>query len=195
MDLNQLSKEIHETAKSKGFWDGERNTGEIFMLIVSELGEALEAHRKGRFANLEQFERVQEWNSPVDFADKFPKVFEGYIKDTFEDELADVAIRILDFAAFMKINFTKHGIPIQNVQHIENVGEQLMAVNCQLVQAYFEHLELQSGGKFDHQYYFLKNALGILFWICDKNKIDLERHISLKMQYNKTRARLHGKNY
>lgn len=65
--LNELAKQINETAKSKGWWDdkyadaqavyrGEtveataripRNVGEVLMLIVSEASEAMEAYREG----------------------------------------------------------------------------------------------------------------------------------------------------
>ncbi len=44
--LNQLCETCHAIAKEKGFWDKERNIGEALMLIVSELAEAMEAHRK-----------------------------------------------------------------------------------------------------------------------------------------------------
>ena len=44
--LNEMSKLCHSVAVSKGFWEKERNTGEALMLIVTELAEAMEAHRK-----------------------------------------------------------------------------------------------------------------------------------------------------
>ena len=43
--LNELSKICHSIAREKGFWDKERNIGEALMLIVTELAEAMEAHR------------------------------------------------------------------------------------------------------------------------------------------------------
>ena len=43
--LNELSQICHSIAKGKGFWDRERNIGEALMLIVTELAEAMEAHR------------------------------------------------------------------------------------------------------------------------------------------------------
>jgi len=46
-DLDHLAELIHENAAAKGFWDDERNFGEMLMLIVSEAAEALEAHRNG----------------------------------------------------------------------------------------------------------------------------------------------------
>ncbi len=44
--LNELSKICHTIAREKGFWDEKRNIGEALMLIVTELAEAMEAHRK-----------------------------------------------------------------------------------------------------------------------------------------------------
>lgn len=43
--LNELCEICHSIAVSKGFWEKERNTGEALMLIVTELAEAMEAHR------------------------------------------------------------------------------------------------------------------------------------------------------
>ena len=43
--LNEMAEICHDIARSKGFWDEERNIGEALMLIVTELAEAMEAHR------------------------------------------------------------------------------------------------------------------------------------------------------
>ena len=74
-------KECYGNARRKGFWDKKRNVGEALMLIVSELGEAIEAHRGGKFGILQ--------------------------KDTFEDELADTAIRLFDLCGGLGIPLEK----------------------------------------------------------------------------------------
>ena len=52
--LNELAQICHGIAKEKGFWDKERNIGEALMLIVTELAEAMEAHRKQDQANFKE---------------------------------------------------------------------------------------------------------------------------------------------
>lgn len=100
--LNELARQFHERSKAKGFWDEERETGTLLMLIVSELSEALEADRKNKHANMPFF------NFDVDTGDSFEDAFKKNIKDTFEDEIADVAIRLLDLIGKMGIDIEKH---------------------------------------------------------------------------------------
>jgi len=44
---DRCADQINKTAISKGWWDSERNDGEVIALIHSELSEALEGMRKG----------------------------------------------------------------------------------------------------------------------------------------------------
>ncbi len=52
--LNELSQLCHRVAVEKGFWDEKRNIGEALMLIVTELAEAMEAHRVQDEANFRE---------------------------------------------------------------------------------------------------------------------------------------------
>ena len=73
--MKDLQKDIHQTATEKGWWAEPRDDGTILMLIVTEIAEACEGLRMG--------------NNPDD---KIPDY------KNCEAELADVIIRILDFA-------------------------------------------------------------------------------------------------
>jgi NTP pyrophosphatase (non-canonical NTP hydrolase) len=127
--LNDAAKSIHADAKRKGFWDSERETGTLLMLCVSELSEALEADRKGRYADLQAYNECEKADDILESDKEVYELssFQSLIKDTFEDELADTVIRILD--------------------------------------------------------------------LCGARGIDLERHINLKLKYNRSRERMHGKAY
>lgn len=110
MNINELVKECHETAKEKGFWNGQRNIGELLMLITSELSEALEADRKGRFADLKTFENCINVDD-IHEEDKSYYInisFERFMKDTFEDEIADTFIRLFDLCGGLDIDIEKH---------------------------------------------------------------------------------------
>ena len=52
--LNELAGLCHSIAKEKGFWEKDRNIGEALMLIVTELAEAMEGHRKNDQENFKE---------------------------------------------------------------------------------------------------------------------------------------------
>jgi len=101
MELSKLQKECHDLAVEKGFWgeDGkeDRNQSELLMLVVTELGEACEALRKG---NRQGSDICNEGYA----CDGCPIPDECWKKDTFEDEIADSVIRLLDLAQAMNID-------------------------------------------------------------------------------------------
>lgn len=101
--INELSKEIHQNARNKGFFDSEKNIGEMLCLIHSEVSEALEADRKNRYTT----GSIETINSFV-IDEMFVTDFKIGVKDTFEDELADIMIRVMDLAAFKGINLEQH---------------------------------------------------------------------------------------
>jgi len=103
MDFKETQKLIHANAKAKGFYESEIvNVGEKLMLIVSELSEALEADRTGYHCHQSNF------LNHVASTHDFEVSFRASVKDTFEDELADAVIRIMDLAEYMNINLEWH---------------------------------------------------------------------------------------
>lgn len=105
MDIKAISKEIYDVNVSKGFWEdkGHKNVGESLMLCVSELSEALEAHRKGLYCTLSADEKEEFSNDPMD-ADRFV----SSVKNTFEDEIADTMIRLMDLSVGFGIDIEWH---------------------------------------------------------------------------------------
>lgn len=109
MTIKKLQDKAFSNALKHGFHHKDQNIGELLMLIVSELSEALEADRNGKW-----FDGDKEWLSLYanrktdDDGDTFDMIFAETIKDTFEDELADSIIRILDLAGYLNIDLEKH---------------------------------------------------------------------------------------
>lgn len=84
MDLFQLANKCHETAINKGWYDGtERGVPELLALVHSEVSEALECYRRGQM------------ETTIREKDGKP---EG-----FGSELADIIIRVVDMAAYLRI--------------------------------------------------------------------------------------------
>jgi NTP pyrophosphatase (non-canonical NTP hydrolase) len=113
--MKNLISQAHEMAKSKGFWEGERNKSELLMLVVSELAEALEALRKDHYADQDVVESLSH-DLELDRTDEefllkainWKTSFEQGVKSSFEDELADVAIRLFDLCGGLGVDLEKH---------------------------------------------------------------------------------------
>lgn len=104
LSLNEACKEQHEAVIEKGFTPQPVATN--LMLIVSELGEACEADRKNRHAEIEGYEKAMANPPQPDMLAQ--ACFESFIKDTFEDEIADAFLRLMDLCGAMNIDIEKH---------------------------------------------------------------------------------------
>ncbi len=82
--LNELCQICHSIAVEKGFWEKERNIGEALMLIVTELAEAMEAHRISDQANFKE-----------ELADSFIRLMDlcGGLKIDIEEEIYQKSLK------------------------------------------------------------------------------------------------------
>lgn len=178
-ELNALRDECYKIACEHGWHDEEHSERHFLCLVITELSEAVEADRNDRHACVGMFRSSRMHNEVTGF--------ECFIKDTVEDELADAAIRILDLAG------------LQDCDIGEAVTVRLKSADDYiLLRAYFKASTFTEAVYtivenlfFDGYELALLNVFN-LSYVMD---FDLMEHIRLKMEYNKTRERLHGKKY
>ena len=96
--INKLSKQIYDNNRAKGFYNSEKNIGEMLALIHSEVSEALECDRKDEYYKLLLKKGGMTINDIL--KEKSDKLYtvdcEKYVKDTLKDERADIMIRVMD---------------------------------------------------------------------------------------------------
>lgn len=103
--FNELAKQVHQGAKDKGFYDDgkARNIGERLCLIHAEVSEALEADRNNNYCPV-NIMGVVGWKDDESFITHYKET----VKGTFEEEMADIIIRVLDMCAFKNIDIDGH---------------------------------------------------------------------------------------
>lgn len=184
MNIKKLTNEAHENAKSKGFWDEPREKQELLMLMVTEVAEAVEADRKDRYCDMNAF-----YASLA--IEGFEKTYNNTVKGTFEEEMADVCIRIFDYCGQWGIKLGSVTSAMDKELHawtgieIKNTAGFLFSITRSVTDMHFGSFPKMKAGE----------VLGKIVHLCRVKNIDLDKHIELKMKFNKTRPFKHGKKY
>lgn len=180
-DWQDLIERVQTNSKDKGFHDVELSLEHKLMLIICEVSEAVEADREGRLAQ----PMPEDWQKLND--EDFKMTFLRNVKDSLQDELADVVIRMMDSGY---LDDTKEIVPpdiFTRIALFPPVGKGLAFVE----QAYHLVESIIFGAKVND----LVRACQIVFYLARQLDIDLATHIKMKMRYNAMRPRLHGKAY
>lgn len=188
MDYNEYTKRAYDTACKHGFHDQEQPNEHWLMLVITEVAEMVEADRKGRRAHKEMFKHNITTKQPREQKKAhWCFCFETFIKDSFEDEMADACIRLLDLAGLRGIEVDSFRyFPEDVLQEYRETSVTEKAFNlCRILSSMFsESLKMR-----------IESALYFVECWAKSECIDLEWYIAQKMEYNEQRARLHGKKY
>jgi len=180
MEVQKYIDRAYKNACEHGFHDEALSDEHMLMLIVCEIAEAVEADRNGKRVDAKYESELKPYPVMGFFYDNF-------IKGSVEEELADICIRLFDFAGEKgyKIERTDEGVTrnlllglFATTPFAENAFElckhlTLAPVNPVTIQACILFVEL---------------------WAKSLD-IDLEWHIEQKMKYNESRPKMHGKKY
>lgn len=163
--LTDLARKCSAITKEKGFfdvWAGD----EIGLLkhnvlqVKGEISEAYEGLRKG-----------------IKYEGKF-------IKDSYEDELADSCIFALSILGCMNHDIFYHD------EDVHDSFEDFVLFDYEFIPC-----KLNSRSKKDAYLANINTRLNLVLNFCKKNNIDIFKHIEEKMQYNAGREKLHGKKF
>ena len=186
--LNELKERAYNIAVDHGFHEEVRPDAYWLGLVMSEAGEAINADRKGLHADAVLFND--------DLANmSFKDSFEAHIKDSVEDEIADIVIRLLDFAGMKGYTLSISGLcilpSIVVIREFEKNG--LPGTLIQLIGPLDSSLNQHNTEK------TIGIIIGILNDCFDEmtggSDCDLWWFVKQKMRYNELRPKLNGKLY
>ena len=173
MNIKDLIEESHGRAYRKGFYDPVPSLESRVALIHSELSEALECYRDNDMTT-----EVKD-GKPVGLP----------------TEIADVVIRICDYAGFAKINLEHLIEDLRSDEAIDLDGDSSL-------ESWLCHMHAELGQGFAYHYQrddidYLHDSMAMLVIMCEELakhlRIDLDAEIRRKSDYNETRPAKHGR--
>ena len=182
----------YDIAVKHGFHEKMLTVEHMMMLVLSEIGEAVEADRRNLHANLHGFEICK----GLTYNDRF----KNYVKDSVEDEMADVAIRLFDLCGTLNITPTDRFESYRELfkDFRKNYQRHSFCERAFVLSAILCHADgasITDDGSGKSLPDIIGAALFFLFAMADDMNVDFIRHIELKMEYNETRPKKHGKKY
>lgn len=186
-ELNELKTEIFGNAVAHGFHNEKHTVDHYLGLVLSEIGEAINADRNPNAplvtdATLEQAKLLADQSIG---GVAFVEFFMSDIKGSVVEELADVAIRILDLAGVMYIKFE------DNLEIYDSVWSGTLPDSLFDFAMSLDGLDDEYTDKDD----FISCLEDISSIAIHFTHLDFWQVVRLKMLYNKTRPMLHGKKY
>lgn len=180
--IREYVKTAHEIAVKHAFHQESRSDKHWLCLIISEVMEAMEADRKSHRAQRQMFEMNFNTKQAVGHIIEHRRfVFEQFIKDSIEDEIADAAIRIFDFIG------ERYG---DRITYKSNGIDRVLLDGTFTETAYNFIYDVLGAGEAQ-----LADSIDFLYAWADKLDFDLDWHIEQKMKYNRFRPKLNGKQY
>lgn len=182
MIIDNFIKTSFEIAKEKGFYSEETIIENHITGLISELYETYQAHRNNLFTDQREYD--SNWFIDVNSkCDLWIILYSKKIKNTFEDEITDLFIRVFNLSSFLNLNIAEI--------IISNNGLKDLDFDNQIL--YFNNLFLKYNDITLNVW--INKILSSLLELCEIYNIPIIDHIKAKIKYNENRKHLHGKNY
>lgn len=182
MNFSKLELNPHQEAKANGWWEEERNLNHQYALVLSEVSEAFEAFRKGAYCSRHPLPHCYYVASSFEADETYKDDFKRGIKDTFQDEIADTAIRLCDIAGSLNIDLDLEIEPME------------VSPKGQFTDEFIDWVTMTS--KWMNSNIKPKRAIHVglsrCVGIAKEYNFHLEAHMIAKMLFNRTRGKKHG---
>lgn len=173
---------IWEIACKHGFHNEAHSAEHYLGLIVSEVGEAIDADRKCVRAKEDEFEKkLNVIKADSSYGKWFSMYYGAYIKGSIEEEFADIVIRILDMA------YEVHGKRMYPWKGYDDYGEDFKSDRSFVESAWFFIKETLNSGTMN-----ISDSISYMYAWSEYLGIDLDKHIEWKIKYNELRPYKHG---
>lgn len=188
ININELRDRAYKCAKAHGWHDTELSDEHFLWLTITELAEATNANRCNKRA------KTEDYNSQMNYYDTqnlepdvynyaFKNQYSFFIKDSFEDELADACIRLFDLAGVVNANLNDIDYVNSSTEdYSELTFTESMFKIVQVINNYYEPIDIG----------FILNEI---FEFCNDRNIDIMWYIERKMKYNELRPYKQDKLY
>lgn len=182
-EYSDIIEATHKNAIEHGWHSPSPSIRTCLMLVITEAAEAVEAYRKDGRANKQAYLDIVARPKEKPVRDFSEVEFCKNIKNTIEDELADICIRIFDIQGACGIGVSiPEGVIDDAIQFNKNLSFPEMIFEL-IEYLYLKDFPLQ--GK-------LSAMLVSVIAISELMEIDLPFFIETKMRYNKNRPYRHG---
>lgn len=186
--VKEWVERAYNNAVKHGWHEEKKPTAHWVMMISTEVTEAVQADRKGRWMDDLDKSGLDCVIANDHHGGLVEKFYGEHIEGTVESELADICICLFDFMGLMKAKvrekyeYSEEEVEICDIRDFtinafflsRNILSFISCNNPSILEIYFERIIIST--------FAWAESLGI----------DLVQHINLKMRYNETREYHHG---
>ena len=179
-EIVEIGDEHFRDMEASGWIDRAKSDNHYLMLVIGEVCEAIQAHRKGCvYYNFHEI--PSKWvkeilDDPNSNDLLFIEEFNRFCKDTTADEMADTFLRLLSLFFMHGFSFS-YKRPTLSFNDLESFTEtSFRFVRCLFSQYYFDNRD------------GLETAIIFIDEWCKHLSIDLKRACIRKMRYNRMRS-------
>lgn len=189
--LKQFMTKAYENAKANGFYKPDLDINQALMLIITEMGEAIQASRHNRHGSIDGY------NTYLEVSDEHV-AYEESLEGTVESEFADITLRIISLLGWYDSQNTiclMNDTELKKTEEFHKVefehGNYCLPTAMYLIITRITYFPFSCSPAWMNTLR-LQDILVQVFALAHAEGIDIVEHIKLKMQYNESRPYLHG---